>query len=94
MTGEITLRGNVLAVGGIKEKVLAAARAGVQEVILPERNQKDLEEIPEEIRKALTFHFVSTMDSVLELALEPAGASSEVVDTIASPEPEHKELVS
>ncbi|MFM7204392.1 MAG: endopeptidase La [Myxococcota bacterium] len=71
MTGEITLRGNVLAVGGIKEKVLAAARAGVTTVIMPEKNQKDMEEIPEEIAKTMTFHFVSRMEQVLELALEP-----------------------
>lgn len=71
MTGEITLRGNVLAVGGIKEKVLAAARAGVKTVILPEKNRKDLDEVPEEIQRSVTFHFVSRMEQVLELALEP-----------------------
>jgi ATP-dependent Lon protease len=85
MTGEITLRGNVLAVGGIKEKVLAAARAGITEVILPEKNRKDLDEIPDEIMNSLTFHFVSRMDSVLELALEARPA----VETPppAAPEP-------
>jgi ATP-dependent Lon protease len=70
MTGEITLRGNVLPVGGIKEKVLAALRAGVKEVILPERNQKDLTEVPEEVRKQLKYHFVTRMDEVLDIALE------------------------
>jgi ATP-dependent Lon protease len=70
MTGEITLRGNVLPVGGIKEKVLAALRAGVKEIILPERNEKDLIEVPPEVRSALKFHFVNRMDQVLDLALE------------------------
>jgi ATP-dependent Lon protease len=70
MTGEITLRGNVLPVGGIKEKVLAALRAGVKEVILPERNEKDLVKVPQEVRDQLKFHFVTRMDQVLDLALE------------------------
>jgi ATP-dependent Lon protease len=69
MTGEITLRGKVLPVGGIKEKALAAYRAGIREVILPEDNQKDLEEITEDAREEMTFHFVVHMDQVLELAL-------------------------
>ena len=58
MTGEITLRGQVLPVGGIKEKILAAHRAGIREVILPRRNGNELEEVPEEVREALSFHFV------------------------------------
>ncbi len=70
MTGEITLRGLVLPVGGIKEKTLAAKRAGVKEVILPSRNKKDLTEIPKEIRKSLKFHFVSRVETVLKLALK------------------------
>ncbi len=69
MTGEITLRGQVMPVGGIKEKVLAAHRAGIRTVILPERNQVDLEELPKEVRDKMTFHFVRTMDEVLEFAL-------------------------
>jgi len=69
MTGEITLRGLVLPVGGIKEKVLAAARAGVKEIILPERCQKDLDDVPEATRRKLKFHLVRHMDDVLEKAL-------------------------
>ncbi|MFQ5894291.1 MAG: endopeptidase La [Nitrospinota bacterium] len=70
MTGEITLRGSVLPVGGIKEKVLAARRAGVREVILPEKNRKDLVEISPHMREGMTFHFVRQMDEVLRIALE------------------------
>ncbi len=70
MTGEITLRGNVLPVGGIKEKVLAAKRAGVKRIIMPERNKKDLVEIPEQNRAGLEFIFAHRMDEVLEAALE------------------------
>lgn len=69
MTGEITLRGKVLPVGGIKEKVLAAHRAGVEQVLLPKKNQKDLREVPEEVRNALKFHFVEDISEVLRLAL-------------------------
>ncbi|MEE9606511.1 MAG: endopeptidase La [Myxococcota bacterium] len=72
MTGEISLRGRVLAVGGIKDKVLAAVRAGVTTVILPRRNEKDLVEIPAEIREKLELSLVDTTEQVLELALEPA----------------------
>ncbi len=72
MTGEITLTGRVLPVGGIKEKVLAAKEAGIAEIILPAQNEKDLVEIPEHIRNALHFHFVENMDEVLEIALLPA----------------------
>ncbi|MBD3309092.1 endopeptidase La [candidate division KSB3 bacterium] len=69
MTGEITLRGLVLPVGGIKEKVLAARSVGVKNIILPAKNEKDLEEIPDHIKQELTFHFVNDMDEVIELAL-------------------------
>ena len=72
MTGEITLRGQVLPVGGIKEKVLAAHRAGLKTVILPKRNESDLEDLPEEVRKSMKFIFVETVDEVLKAALEPA----------------------
>src|SRR5579871_1050999 len=71
MTGEITLRGRVLPVGGIKEKVLAAHRAGIREVILPTENDKDLEELPETVRAEMNFHLVRQMDEVLALALLP-----------------------
>ena len=72
MTGEVTLTGRVLPVGGVKEKVLAARRAGVTTVLLPERNRKDLEEdIPEELRKDLTFHYLRDVRDAIGLALEP-----------------------
>jgi ATP-dependent Lon protease len=70
MTGEITLRGDVLPVGGIKEKVLAASRAGVKEVILPQMNEKDLVDVPPQVREKMRFHLVRAMPEVLELALE------------------------
>jgi ATP-dependent Lon protease len=69
MTGEITLRGSVLPVGGIKEKVLAAKRAGINTIILPQKNEKDLEEIPERIKKEMEFKFVQKMDEAINLAL-------------------------
>ena len=69
MTGEITLRGLVLPVGGIKEKVLAARRAGIRAVILPRKNEKDLEEIPGPIQKEMKFHFIQNMDEIIPLAL-------------------------
>jgi ATP-dependent Lon protease len=70
MTGEITLRGKVLPIGGLKEKLLAAHRAGVFEVILPKDNEKDLAEVPENLRNAMKMHFAETMDQVLSVALE------------------------
>src|SRR5438046_2178272 len=70
MTGEITLRGKVLAIGGLKEKLLAAHRAGLFEAILPKDNEKDVAEVPENLRNAMKLHFVETMDHVLALALE------------------------
>ncbi len=69
MTGEITLRGLVLPVGGIKEKVLAAKRAGIQTIILPKKNEKDLEEIPKRIKKEMEFKFIQKMDEAIGLAL-------------------------
>ena len=71
MTGEVTLSGQVLPVGGIKEKALAAHRAGVETLIMPDDNEKDfLEDVPEEIRQKLKVHFVKRADQVLKLALE------------------------
>jgi ATP-dependent Lon protease len=72
MTGEITLRGKVLPIGGLKEKVLAAYRFGTKTIILPQENERDLSEIPDDIRKAMTFHLVKDMDQVLEIALSAA----------------------
>jgi ATP-dependent Lon protease len=69
MTGEITLRGNVLPVGGIKEKVLAARRARVNTIILPQQNRRDLEEIPKELLKEIEFQFVESIRQVLRIAL-------------------------
>ena len=74
MTGEVTLQGRVLPIGGLKQKVLAAHAAGLTDVILPERNRADLDEVPEEVRRQMSFHPVMTVDEVLELALEPARA--------------------
>jgi ATP-dependent Lon protease len=76
MTGEITLQGRVLPIGGLKQKVLAAHAAGLTDVILPERNRADLDDVPEEVRDAMTFHPVMTIGEVLDLALEPAPAPS------------------
>jgi ATP-dependent Lon protease len=70
MTGEITLRGKVLAIGGLKEKLLAALRAGIFEVILPRANDKDIAELPDNIKNSMKLHFVDQMDEVLALALE------------------------
>ena len=70
MTGEVTLRGRVLPVGGIKAKVLAAHRAGITRVILPSRNERDIDEVPEEARAHLEFIFAEDMSQVLEAALE------------------------
>jgi len=71
MTGEVTLQGRVLPIGGLKQKVLAAHAAGLTDVIIPERNRADLDDVPEDVREAMRFHPVMTLDEVLELALEP-----------------------
>src|SRR3974390_2047604 len=91
MTGEITLRGKVLAIGGLKEKLLAAHRAGLFEVILPADNEKDLAEVPDNLKSVMKLHFVKTMDDVLALALEaPLPEVAEETPTIAAipPTPE------
>jgi ATP-dependent Lon protease len=84
MTGEITLRGKVLPVGGIKEKVLAAKRAGITTVILPKRNTKDLEELTESVRKEMTFIGVETIDEALVHALEPKAEAPTAEQAIAA----------
>jgi ATP-dependent Lon protease len=78
MTGEVTLQGRVLPIGGLKQKVLAAHAAGLTEVILPERNRGDLDEVPEEVREQMTFHPVMGIGEVFERALEPAGSGADV----------------
>jgi ATP-dependent Lon protease len=72
MTGEVTLQGRVLPIGGVKQKVLAAHAAGLTDLVLPERNRGDLDDVPEEVRDAMKFHFAMTVDEVLGSALEPA----------------------
>ena len=83
MTGEITLRGKVLPIGGLKEKLLAAHRAGIFEVLLPKDNEKDVAEVPENLRSAMKLHFVETMDQVLQIALE--GPLPEIVEGASQP---------
>jgi ATP-dependent Lon protease len=92
MTGEITLRGKVLPIGGVKHKLLAAYRADIKEVILPKENERDLDEIPDEVRQDLEVHLVETMDEVLALALEGEirplpGAEASLKETPANPKP-------
>jgi ATP-dependent Lon protease len=79
MTGEVTLQGRVLPIGGVKQKVLAAHRAGLTEVVLPARNGGDLDDVPERVRSVMTFHLASDVREVLEAALEPAAAAAERV---------------
>ena len=75
MTGEITLRGNVLPVGGIKEKLLAAHRAGIKVVLIPARNERDLEDVPKDVLADLTVHLIKRVDEILPLVLEPPVAA-------------------
>ena len=83
MTGEISLRGLVLPVGGIKEKVVAAARAGLKRVMLPARNRKDFDDIPEDARKQLEFVWLERVDEAVAAALEPAAKPATVTDAAA-----------
>ncbi|MCZ8204430.1 endopeptidase La [Gemmatimonas sp.] len=82
MTGEITLRGRVLPIGGVKEKVLGAHRAGITEVIVPKANEADLEDVPEEVRRQLTFHCVETLRDVLKIALVQAPVAEDVEELV------------
>ncbi|HEX7528405.1 MAG TPA: S16 family serine protease, partial [Thermoanaerobaculia bacterium] len=84
MTGEITLRGKVLPVGGIKEKLLAAYRAGITTILLPKENEKDLDDLPEEIRNVMEFHLVEDVDEVVRLTLE--GAPTPMAPKVIAPE--------
>ncbi len=98
MTGEITLRGKVLPIGGLKEKLLAALRAGIFETILPRGNEKDLQELPDNIKNAMKLHFVDSMDEVLALALEgplpkPKEEEAEAMAAVPVPPPSSTEAV-
>ena len=83
MTGEVTLQGRVLPIGGVKQKVLAAHRAGLTEVVLPARNGPDLEDVPEEVREQMTFHLASTVADVLAPALEPGAGGDRQLPEVA-----------
>ena len=76
MTGEVSLTGRVLPIGGVKQKLLAAQRAGLTEVFLPQRNEPDLDDVPAEVRAAVTVHLVSDVREILATALEGAGSAS------------------
>ena len=84
MTGEITLRGEVLEIGGLKEKLLAALRGGIKEVIIPKDNEKDLVEIPDNVKKGLKIHPVKFVDEVFAIALKNKPAKSKSVKKTAS----------
>jgi len=82
MTGEITLRGRVLPIGGVKEKVLGAHRAGITTILLPKENEADIEDIPEDVRSQLKFHCLGTLDEVFEIALVPTNTSGSTQPTL------------
>jgi len=88
MTGEITLRGKVLPVGGVKDKILAATRAGITRIILPAENERDLDEIPSDVRERMEFHLVESMDEVVSLALDGT------IVPLAKPTPEPDKALS
>jgi ATP-dependent Lon protease len=95
MTGEVTLRGKVLEIGGVKEKVLAAYRAGLREVIMPKSNEKDLRDIPDEVKNHMTFRFVERMDEVLKIALLPVETTpADQAETMQTPAILREERVS
>src|SRR5690606_8388678 len=93
MTGEITLRGEVLPIGGLKEKLLAAHRGGIKTVVIPEENEKDLEEIPQDVREQLTIRPVKWIDTVLEVALQhsPVVPGAEELTTAENVQAENAE---
>jgi ATP-dependent Lon protease len=84
MTGEITLRGRVLPIGGVKEKAVGAHRAGVTHVLLPKANVRDLDEVPQEVKDAITFHFVGSMDDVLSFGLRSPSAPPTIVAPVTA----------
>ena len=88
MTGEITLRGDVLPIGGLKEKVLAAKMAGIHTVIVPRLNRRDLADIPKTITDGLTFHFVDHMDEVLKIALIDPSEQTETPAAVPNEQPQ------
>ena len=90
MTGEITLRGRVLPVGGIKEKVLAAHRAGIHTIVLPKQNEKDLADVPEAARKGMRFVFVQTVDEMLPVVFTGSPVPARNRPRCASPTPRRK----
>jgi len=92
MTGEVTLRGRVLPVGGIKMKVLAAHRAGLTTVILPKRNERDLDELPDEVRTDITFLPIERIDEAIKAALLPCKTSIEKPDVSIKKEPSQPEV--
>ena len=91
MTGEVTLRGKILEIGGVKEKVLAAYRAGITHVVLPTGNKRDLRDVPTDVRERMEFHYVERMDQIFDLALlgeprPPPPASGEAAPLRREPE--------
>jgi ATP-dependent Lon protease len=92
MTGEITLTGRVLPIGGVKEKVLGAHRAGVRHVILPKSNAADLEDVPREVRDSLQFHFAETLDDVFKVALLDGASSEQWEAPLPSPKSERNKV--
>jgi ATP-dependent Lon protease len=87
MTGEITLRGRVLPIGGLKEKAVAAHRNRVAHVLIPFQNARDLDDVPEEVRSSVSFHPVRTMDEVLQLALDRRESAADKAEELVVPAP-------
>jgi ATP-dependent Lon protease len=88
MTGEISLQGQVLPIGGLKQKILAAHRAGLTTVIFPKRNEPDLDDVPEDVRRDITFHIAETIDEVLEHALSHPSSFERVISETMEPVPQ------